>query len=368
MRQDSWLAPGGGEAAPVPGPPPAVPARGRIGWLDAAKGIGIILVVIGHASGGLIDAHWGGQAPALRALFVAIYTFHMPLFFLLSGLLVAERLERDSRRFVRGLGMSIVWPYFLWSTIQFTTIYLMSAFVNQPIEQYWPVLAALPIRPVSQFWFLFALFFMHLLSFATLRALGGTAFLLLALAAKPLTLLVTMPPALFLVAAHLPFYGLGVFLGAAGARALVIERPAAARAAMLPLAALLVWLALAAAPRLSPTVDVATDTAAALARVAWNGPNFPAALAGTLAALALASFARGWIAAVLAYLGERTMPIFILHILVIAGLRIVLGRIVPGVDAIAMMAFTAAIGLALPLVAFAILRRLGLSYALGLGR
>ncbi|WP_242123154.1 acyltransferase family protein [Sphingobium sp. Sx8-8] len=47
---------------------------GRLEWIDVARGIGIIAVVIGHVwtRGGLHDA---------------MYSFHMPLFFLLSGLL-----------------------------------------------------------------------------------------------------------------------------------------------------------------------------------------------------------------------------------------------------------------------------------------
>ncbi len=46
----------------------------RLDWVDVARGIGIIAVVIGHAwtSGPLRDA---------------MYSFHMPLFFLLSGIL-----------------------------------------------------------------------------------------------------------------------------------------------------------------------------------------------------------------------------------------------------------------------------------------
>ncbi|WP_150290459.1 acyltransferase family protein [Sphingobium estronivorans] len=47
---------------------------GRLEWIDVARGIGIIAVVVGHVwtRGGLRDA---------------MYSFHMPLFFLLSGLL-----------------------------------------------------------------------------------------------------------------------------------------------------------------------------------------------------------------------------------------------------------------------------------------
>lgn len=50
---------------------------GRVGWIDVAKGIGIILVIFGHTF-------------ALSKIFV-IYTFHMPLFFLISGLLAKTR-------------------------------------------------------------------------------------------------------------------------------------------------------------------------------------------------------------------------------------------------------------------------------------
>lgn len=45
---------------------------GRLAWLDAAKGLGIILVVIGHA--------WT-KGPVRDA----IYAFHMPLFFIAAG-------------------------------------------------------------------------------------------------------------------------------------------------------------------------------------------------------------------------------------------------------------------------------------------
>ena len=48
----------------------------RIAWIDAAKGIGILLVVLGHTFNIPVWLHnW-------------IYSFHMPLFFLLAGLII----------------------------------------------------------------------------------------------------------------------------------------------------------------------------------------------------------------------------------------------------------------------------------------
>lgn len=56
----------------------------RINWVDALKGFGIILVAIGHSGCPQLLLHW-------------IYIFHMPLFFMLSGLMF-----KDSEKSMRG--------------------------------------------------------------------------------------------------------------------------------------------------------------------------------------------------------------------------------------------------------------------------
>jgi fucose 4-O-acetylase-like acetyltransferase len=57
---------------PVAGAATAALARERLEWVDALKGIGIIAVVAGHT-------WWRGTLHDL------LYSFHMPLFFMLSG-------------------------------------------------------------------------------------------------------------------------------------------------------------------------------------------------------------------------------------------------------------------------------------------
>ena len=49
---------------------------GRVGYFDIAKGIGIILVIIGHIE----------YVPAPIRFYIV--TFHMPLFFIISGMLM----------------------------------------------------------------------------------------------------------------------------------------------------------------------------------------------------------------------------------------------------------------------------------------
>ncbi len=47
----------------------------------------------------------------------------MPLFFFLAGLLVRQRIARSRRRFGIDLLRTIVWPYFLWSAVQYSVIF-----------------------------------------------------------------------------------------------------------------------------------------------------------------------------------------------------------------------------------------------------
>ena len=52
----------------------------RLDYLDVAKGIGILLVILGHCQLGRI-----GRAHSL------IYSFHMPLFFFISGVCFSNK-------------------------------------------------------------------------------------------------------------------------------------------------------------------------------------------------------------------------------------------------------------------------------------
>lgn len=68
----------------------------RLSWLDILKGIGIILVVVGHVFSNSTVFDW-------------LYSFHMPLFFLAAGWLYRKKsvLSDIKRRF-----QTIVVPYF----------------------------------------------------------------------------------------------------------------------------------------------------------------------------------------------------------------------------------------------------------------
>lgn len=52
----------------------------RINWIDYAKVLGMFLVIFGHTM----------QQPPLQQVHIGIYSFHMPLFFFLSGFLYKQ--------------------------------------------------------------------------------------------------------------------------------------------------------------------------------------------------------------------------------------------------------------------------------------
>ena len=63
----------------------------RVEWVDSLKGFAIICVVLGHIVKGYMDAGLYTQHTALmHSIYNAIYAFHMPLFFTISGFLFHE--------------------------------------------------------------------------------------------------------------------------------------------------------------------------------------------------------------------------------------------------------------------------------------
>jgi fucose 4-O-acetylase-like acetyltransferase len=132
-------------------------------WIDAAKGIGISLVVIGHAWRGIDGA---GLLEALPdGLFAAIdrriYAFHMPLFFMLAGLFAVPAILRLSAgAYVSNRVWRLFYPLVLWTYIFGMTKYLAGDLANKPVSLHEVFLSPVPGR--WQFWFLWALFVLQM--------------------------------------------------------------------------------------------------------------------------------------------------------------------------------------------------------------
>ena len=128
--------------------------------LDIAKGIGILLVVLGHCLDGLVAS---GFFPATLlwptlAIYV-IYLFHMPLFFLISGHLASGK-HRPAGTTVARMLPTIVYPYFLWSIVEGLALVYHSKYTTNKaqISSLYHILWV----PIVPYWFLYALFLCHL--------------------------------------------------------------------------------------------------------------------------------------------------------------------------------------------------------------
>src|SRR5579872_5482587 len=99
----------------APSAAPAVP--GRIDWVDYAKGICIVMVVMMHS---VLGVELGaGENGFMHALVAFAKPFRMPDFFLISGLFLPLVIERDWRSFLDRKVVHFAYFYVLWVTIQF---------------------------------------------------------------------------------------------------------------------------------------------------------------------------------------------------------------------------------------------------------
>lgn len=82
--------------------------QNRIQWLDVLKCLTMLLVVVGHAS--------KGDTPDTYRYY--IYSFHMPLFFIISGMtfyLQCQKREFTFKTLAQNKAKGLVWPYFALS-------------------------------------------------------------------------------------------------------------------------------------------------------------------------------------------------------------------------------------------------------------
>ena len=95
--------------------------RNRI--LDIAKGIGIILVVIGHM-------------PINIDIYNVIYTFHVPLFFFISGLLYRPLRDMPFNKYLMKISRKTLFPIVLFGIV-FICVCIYKASENGNITKYY---------------------------------------------------------------------------------------------------------------------------------------------------------------------------------------------------------------------------------------
>ena len=90
----------------------------RISWIDVAKGLGIIFIVIGHS----LKTGW------LREY---LYSFHVPFFFFLSG--ITYRYKEEKKNFWNKKIKSIVVPYLVFGLISILIYRVLGEFASDKL-------------------------------------------------------------------------------------------------------------------------------------------------------------------------------------------------------------------------------------------
>lgn len=321
----------------------------RVAWIDYARAIGIVLVVYGHVVRGLLDADLLAHETIHRLMDSVIYSFHMPLFFLLSGLnLAGSMTSRGVGRFVASKVDRLLIPYVIWSILQGTLEVAFSNWTNNGAT--WSQVLSLAWSPRAQFWFLYALF-LAMAATGLARVLAGARWPSLFLVLSTVAYLYagyipyTLPR---LIAEHAVFLAVGVLVAPCSFQRFTGSH----------------WLVL-------PMI-----VAAVLAQWCFHGPmgltyedrgvaSLVVGLVSITACVLLCRLLSLYPLRSVLYLGQASMAIYLMHIVPAAGGRILLQQILGVSSPLAYLAAGMLLGLGLPLLADMLIRRFRLGWLYG---
>lgn len=147
-------------------------------WVDYVKVIACVLVVFGHFFQSMTKAGILPETALYQWFNQTIYYFHVPLFFICSGYLY-QQLSRvnDIRSWGRNVlkkALNLGIPYL---TFSFITWLLKTLFASMTNTQIGGMFDTLFLHPTSPYWYLYALFFIILVT-PTFRNITNTAIFL----------------------------------------------------------------------------------------------------------------------------------------------------------------------------------------------
>jgi fucose 4-O-acetylase-like acetyltransferase len=276
-------------------------AADRIVWVDASKGLAIVLVVFGHVIGGMMARGWIDKAGPPRVIYNFIYSFHMPLFFLIAGAFAIDGIRRHAGQAMLSRVGSILWPYLLWGTIFIMAEPLVNSFRLDPRDEtnLFESFGQLFLGGTS--WFLWTFFFAHCVLIVTKRIPITLVFALSVIVSVLLS--TTNLGTLSSLIHFMPFMALGAAIGRQNLVALFNSRWSSGVLGAAALASLFLFVSL------YPDREQ-------LAAHATKAPllSFVCGVIGSFAAIMLAkSYSALRLERVLSVIGAASLVVFLLH-------------------------------------------------------
>lgn len=292
-------------------PSPALTARRRVEWVDYAKGVGIFSVAALHILNGLInteiitDSAWITLGEAWTK-----FSFNMPIFFFLSGLFIIRSVRKPLRDFTADRIRTTVYAYFLWSIISIVVASIVGSQTDSSITFSLETFGRMFYDPLLHYWFLYALFFIVMIV-AIASKLGVKPYWL---GLGAVLLFFWGFPEEQILAQHLVIYFAAGMVFSEFIRAW-IERTSAAALLLPGLAGVGIW---------GGFVVAGADSVA-------FGSHYAVQAVGFAGVILLCAVLEKWhTAGFIRYMGELSLEIYLVHVILGAGTRWALLRL--GVD------------------------------------
>lgn len=321
----------------------------RNAWVDYAKALGIILVVYGHVARGVFNASLPMDESRYVLVDSIIYSFHMPLFFFLSGLFFYDSLiKRGKTGLVVNKVDTIVYPFIVWSLLQGLLEVVLSNYTNGEVTL--GQVLSLLWAPRAQFWFLYALFLIFVVCAFVYARAGRRLFLPILIGFGILYVftedLATGSFTRFIYG-NAVFFALGIWFN---------EIKAFFLARFIPLTCLF-----GAAFVIGQYLFHVTYG------LNWEVGGLPVLALASVSILFMVALSM-WLGRVriewLLFIGASSMTIYLMHILAGSGVRVILSSFM-GVDSIPIHLIAGTlVGLAAPLIAQLVITRFDLQFLL----
>jgi fucose 4-O-acetylase-like acetyltransferase len=276
-------------------------------WIDSLRGLCVILVVFGHAANGLMASGIDAHKALLDQIYGVMFSFRMPLLFLLSGLLLQMKCRKEATsKILYDKIRYILYPFVVWSLFYLVLYSVFGAYSSSGTKAY--SVSTFMVQPISHLWFLQTLFLVTVLA-VCVRRLNFIAKLAACLMMLVVQAVVPCP----LVIDNVLIYSVYFLIGS-----LFVDRPASYALARSNRAFLVVAAPLAYAVAVAfygPSLN-------------WNGAiKFPVSMLMCLALIAVSDHIPKTAKAGLAHVGRASLYIFILHPVFVAATRMVLARL-----------------------------------------